>query len=57
MFRLVEKRCPKHVFHVVTYVENQERHHAKQSFTDEFRKFLDKFGIEYDNQYIFHEVE
>ena len=42
---------------VIAYIENQERHHAKQSFTDEYRKFLDKFGIEYDNQYIFHEAE
>jgi len=42
---------------VVKYIENQENHHVKRSFTDEFRKILDNFGIEYDNRYIFHEIK
>jgi len=42
---------------VAEYIENQGIHHATQSFTGEYRKFLDKFDVEYDNRYIFHEVE
>jgi REP element-mobilizing transposase RayT len=45
------------ISNIVKYIENQEKHHDKQSFTDEYRKILDRFGIEYDNQYIFHEIE
>jgi len=45
------------ISNVITYIENQESHHAKQNFTDEYRKFLDKFGVEYDEQYIFHKIE
>jgi len=42
---------------VVKYIENQENHHVNRNFTDEYRKILDNFGIEYDNRYIFHEIE
>lgn len=34
------------------YIESQEEHHRKQSFQDEFRAFLKKHGIEYDERYI-----
>lgn len=34
------------------YIENQEEHHQQQSFQDEFRKFLAKYGIEYDERYV-----
>ena len=42
---------------VVNYIENQERHHARRSFTEEYKEFLDKFGVEYDERYIFHAIE
>ena len=42
---------------VAKYIENQEKHHSRQTFTEEHRKILDNFGIEYDNRYIFHEIE
>jgi len=42
---------------VAKYIENQEKHHAQKTFTEEYRKILDNFGIEYDNRYIFHEIE
>lgn len=38
---------------VVHYIENQQRHHAKQSFRDEYTQLLDKFSVEYDQRYIF----
>ena len=42
---------------VAKYIENQEKHHSQQTFTEEYRKILDNFGIEYDNRYIFHDIE
>jgi putative transposase len=38
---------------VVRYIKNQERHHKKMSFEDEFRALLEKHGIEFDPKYIF----
>ncbi len=36
----------------VKYIENQEAHHKRLTFQDEFRLFLKKHGIEYDEKYI-----
>ena len=44
-----------HVQNVINYVNNQEKHHAKQNFRDEYLDFLKKFDIEYDERYIFKE--
>lgn len=33
------------------YVRNQEEHHRVRSFQEEFRAFLDRYGVEYDEQY------
>ncbi len=38
---------------VVKYIQNQERHHSKKSFQDEYLEFLKKFNIEYDMKYVF----
>ena len=38
---------------VIRYIQNQQKHHAKQSFRDEYVKLLEKFDVEYDPQYIF----
>jgi REP element-mobilizing transposase RayT len=38
---------------VIRYIENQQRHHAKKSFRDEYIELLEKFGVEYDARYIF----
>ena len=37
---------------VIQYIRNQSEHHHKRSFQEEFIDFLDKFGIEYDKNYI-----
>ncbi len=34
------------------YIENQAEHHKKVSFQDEFHVFLKKYGIEYDENYL-----
>jgi putative transposase len=38
---------------VTRYIRNQEAHHRKYSFEDEFRSLLKKHGAEYDPRYIF----
>lgn len=38
---------------VVKYIMNQEEHHRKKSFREEYISFLEHFGINYDNKYLF----
>lgn len=42
---------------VIKYIQDQELHHAKRTFIDEYRKMLEEFGIEYDERYIFKPIE
>jgi REP element-mobilizing transposase RayT len=42
---------------VIRYIENQETHHRKQTFLQEYQDFLDKFEVEYDERYLFREPE
>jgi len=37
---------------VTRYINNQERHHRKMTFEEEFIGFLKKLGIEYDPKYV-----
>jgi len=37
---------------VVNYIEIQAEHHKKRTFKDEFRAFLKKYKIEYDERYV-----
>jgi len=37
---------------VTRYIRNQEAHHRKFSFEDEFRALLEKHGLEYDPKYM-----
>ncbi len=34
------------------YIRNQESHHQRKSFQDEFRTLLDKHGIDYEERYL-----
>ena len=38
---------------VIRYIENQQKHHAKKSFREEYIELLKKFNVEYDDRYIF----
>jgi putative transposase len=42
---------------VIKYVLNQEEHHKKKSFKEEYIDFLKKFEIEYDEKYLFEWIE
>ena len=37
---------------VIRYIENQEEHHKRMTFQDEYRAFLKANGIEFDERYI-----
>ena len=43
---------PSHVDALKEYIQNQEEHHRTESFQDEFRRLLKKYGIEYDERYV-----
>lgn len=38
---------------VISYIQNQEEHHKKMSFVEEYVQFSKKFEVEYDERYIF----
>lgn len=43
---------PSQVEKVVLYIENQHEHHRKKTFQDEYRLFLKKYNVEYDERYV-----
>jgi len=45
------------VSRVISYIQNQESHHRKITFLDEYKKFLENFGVDYDERYIFKAPE
>ena len=43
---------PSHVEALKRYIANQEEHHGKEAFQDEFRRLLKKYGVAYDERYV-----
>jgi putative transposase len=41
--------CPR----VIRYIDQQEAHHRKKSFEDEFVALLKKHGVDFDPRYVF----
>lgn len=41
-----------HIGRVSWYIEDQENHHRKLTFEDEYRQFLKKYEIKYDERYV-----
>ncbi|QMV18065.1 IS200/IS605 family transposase [Granulicella sp. 5B5] len=37
---------------LIHYIDTQESHHKKQTFQDEFRAFLGKYRMEFDERYL-----
>ena len=42
---------------VYHYIENQEEHHRKKTFREEYIDFLRKFEVDYDEKYLFDWLE
>lgn len=47
-FSVSESNAPK----VANYIQNQEEHHRKKTFQEEYREFLTKHKIEFDERYL-----
>jgi putative transposase len=43
---------PKHVDALTEYIVNQEEHHKRMSFQDEFRGICERNGVEIDERYV-----
>lgn len=37
---------------VKKYIEEQEGHHRRRTFEDEFREFLKRYKVDYDERYL-----
>jgi REP element-mobilizing transposase RayT len=46
-----------HIDNVIKYVNNQDIHHMKNSFRNEYLKLLNKFDIQYNSNYLFEWYE
>jgi REP element-mobilizing transposase RayT len=42
---------------VAKYIENQEEHHTKKTFIEEYKNILNNFELAYDERYIFKSIE
>jgi putative transposase len=42
-----------HIASVYNYILNQETHHKKKTFKEEYLEFLTRFEVEYDEKYLF----
>ena len=42
---------------VVKYINNQEQHHRKRSFKDEYYEFLQKYNVNFDERYLFEWID
>jgi REP element-mobilizing transposase RayT len=46
-----------HIDRVVKYIMNQEEHHKRKSFREEYLELLEKFAIPYDEKYILLDIQ
>lgn len=46
-----------HIQNVYDYILNQEEHHRKKTFKEEYIEFLKRFEIEYNEKYLFEWME
>jgi putative transposase len=43
---------PSHLKALTAYIDNQGEHHRTESFQEEFRRLLRKYGLEWDERYV-----
>ena len=43
---------PTEIDTVARYIQNQKEHHRKRTFEEEFRAFLKKYNVDYDERYV-----
>jgi len=42
-----------HLDTVIRYIQSQQKHHERKSFREEYVEMLERFGVAYDQRYIF----
>jgi REP element-mobilizing transposase RayT len=42
---------------IVKYIKNQQQHHEKKTFYEEYLEFLKAFEIEFDERYVFKPID
>lgn len=42
---------------VIAYIQNQDKHHKKKTFREEYLEFLEKWEVDYDEEYIFNPIK
>lgn len=42
---------------VIRYIQNQEKHHSRRTFKEEYLTLLRKFDIAFDDRYVFKFIE
>jgi len=42
---------------IARYIQNQEKHHQKKTFKQEYLEILKKFNVEYDEKYLFKWID
>ncbi|MBV8416015.1 MAG: transposase, partial [Verrucomicrobia bacterium] len=42
---------------VIRYIQNQQEHHRRKSFNEEYIELLKRFNVPHDQRYIFQPVE
>ena len=45
-----------HIDNVVKYIINQEEHHKKKTFREEYIQLLERFDIEYNERFILKDI-
>ena len=43
---------PSELDALLEYVDTQEEHHRSRTFQEEYREFLRKHGVEYDERFV-----
>lgn len=46
-----------HISRVINYINNQESHHARKKFKEEYLQMLESVNIQYDERYLFDFLE
>ena len=46
-----------HISKVINYINNQENHHNRKTFKEEYVEFLNAFDIEYNEKYLFNFID
>lgn len=41
---------------VIDYIKSQEIHHQRKTFKEEYKQFLEKFEVDFDEQFVFKEI-